>query len=283
MEQDGADDQRTIDEAIEACTQNIRHHRWNSMIVLSGVLGILGLLFWFAIQYSGIEAQALADSRIQKLYEIKSLDTRIQDERRQISEERRRSFQREYLASLNKEFAALSSDQPNKEKEDKIKAQIADAEKRVKREDEDLDRRASGVDKKELELKDLQAQFQKEKPLGVLSPNILLGMVATIALIVGVFTSLYRFHLREITKNEQYKIGFLRVRIAANNNDRLGFQTEVRKALADGAFDFLDGAFSRTRKIESPLPGHPTSDIVTNIVNRIFEEIELALKSKRKD
>lgn len=110
----------------------------------------------------------------------------------------------------------------------------------------------------------------------LLSDSFLLGLVGLIVLIVGVFTSLYRLHLREITKNEQYKLGFLRIHIAAWTSTVEGFQDEVRKTLTEGAFAFAaeESSGSGRKKLESPLPGHPTSDLATIVANQVMERIK---------
>jgi hypothetical protein len=108
--------------------------------------------------------------------------------------------------------------------------------------------------------------------------------IVLIVIVVGVFTAMYRLHLREIAKNEQYKLGFRRIRVAANNAALPGFQSEVRTALTNHAFDSDQepGWFAKRNKIESPLPGHPTTDIATAILNRLLESAEVVFHPKPK-
>jgi hypothetical protein len=105
-------------------------------------------------------------------------------------------------------------------------------------------------------------------------------------LVFGVLMAIYRFHLTEIAKGEHFQLGFLRIRIAANNIAE-GFLSEVRRSLTESAFDYAKPsiAIGKTRKLESPLPGHPTSDIATFILNKVFEQVEVRAiaKSKVKD
>ena len=105
---------------------------------------------------------------------------------------------------------------------------------------------------------------------------ILLVLFAVFTLIFGVTMSIYRFHLNEISKMEHYKIGFLRIRIAANNISE-GFQDEVRKALTESAFTFQSSSsgFKRPKKVDSPLPGHPGVDLTTIILNRLLDGVEI--------
>jgi hypothetical protein len=100
--------------------------------------------------------------------------------------------------------------------------------------------------------------------------------------IFAILTAIYRFHLIEITRNEQMKLGFWRIRIAANN-DEPGFQTEVRRALTHDTFYFQrkDQRTVKGSEVESPLPGHPASDLATDVVNRILELLANALRKPK--
>lgn len=122
-------------------------------------------------------------------------------------------------------------------------------------------------------------RFETASP-STLVTSVVSGMLILISIVIGVLVSLYRFHLMEIARTEHYKIGFLRIRVAAINSSP-GFGSEVRSALTEGAFFFESSKKSRTTKIESPLPGHPTSDISTAIINKVFEAVEVTLKPKR--
>lgn len=97
----------------------------------------------------------------------------------------------------------------------------------------------------------------------------------------GIIISVYRFHLVEITRNEQIKVGFSRIRIAARNSDA-GFQTEVRQALTKDAFSF-DRTIKPAKggKIDSPVPGHPGLDLTTAVLNKILEGVEIVPKKDK--
>lgn len=98
--------------------------------------------------------------------------------------------------------------------------------------------------------------------------------------VISILTALYRLHLKEISKAEQNLIALYRIRIAGNNYSD-GFSTEVRKALTENAFyagDGDKGLFNRTKKVESPVPGHPGSDLVTLVVNKLLENVEIKPK-----
>jgi hypothetical protein len=112
--------------------------------------------------------------------------------------------------------------------------------------------------------------------------TIIFSLLAIFVLVFGVLMSVYRFHLNEISKAEHYKIGFMRIRIAANNNTD-GFQSEVRQSLTERAFAFHSpsGIF-KGKNVESPLPGHPTSDVAAVILDKLLDKIELIEKKVEK-
>jgi len=109
--------------------------------------------------------------------------------------------------------------------------------------------------------------------------NLFKYSLLTFSLIVfGVSISLYRFHLSEMAKSEHHRLAFLRIRVAANNYTSEGFQTEVREALTCRAFEY---AVVKDKKVESPLPGHPGSDITAIVLNKILDNVDVRLKKER--
>lgn len=110
--------------------------------------------------------------------------------------------------------------------------------------------------------------------------SVLYIFSALFLVVFGVLMALYRFHLSEISRAQQYRIGLLRIRIAANNFDKEGFGSEVRQALTQRAFQYSTG---KEKKVESPLPGHPGSDIATLLINKLMDKIDIQAKSKDKD
>jgi hypothetical protein len=101
--------------------------------------------------------------------------------------------------------------------------------------------------------------------------------------IISILTALYRLHLKEISKAEQNLTAFYRIRIAANNMKNEGFGTEVRLALTQNAFyhnaESNSSILGSNKKIESPIPGHPSSDILTAVLNKILDNVEVKPKS----
>jgi hypothetical protein len=95
----------------------------------------------------------------------------------------------------------------------------------------------------------------------------------------GVFTSMYRYHLKEASRYQHYVFGLRRIRIAANNS-KTGFEDVVRQALTDSAFTFESG---KIKKFESPIPGHPTSDLSAMLIQKIFDSIEVKSKKDKSE
>jgi hypothetical protein len=125
-----------------------------------------------------------------------------------------------------------------------------------------------------------EAQISRLKATFSYLPYLFMG---SFVVVFGVLVAIYRFHLVEITKNEQFKLGFGRIRIAANNTSE-GFQTEVRRALTENAFSFeKPRQFSKRKDLESPLPGHSASDLVTAVLNKLLDEVEFIPSKKKSD
>ena len=128
--------------------------------------------------------------------------------------------------------------------------------------------------------KELKAHFTH--PL--MTEAELYGIAAGFVILVSVLVGLYRSHVREIAKNEQYQIGLLRVEAATKMlGDHKAF-SEAREGLIKGAFDVAPESilFRREPKkvVESPLPGHFATDFATSILNKVVEQIEVVLKPR---
>jgi hypothetical protein len=125
------------------------------------------------------------------------------------------------------------------------------------------------------------ASVPDEKAISaLLSSPLVLAILAIFIVVFGVLMSVYRFHLNEVAKAEHYKLGFMRIRIAAHNT-ALGYKTEVRAALTDQAFGFQPATLLfKSKSVESPLPGHPTSDAVALILDKILAKFDLVEKKK---
>ncbi|MGB0834109.1 MAG: hypothetical protein ACPGR2_06300 [Psychrobium sp.] len=111
--------------------------------------------------------------------------------------------------------------------------------------------------------------------------TVLYGLFAIFVIVFGVMMAVYRFHLNEIARAEHYKMGFMRIRVAANNHEKDGFKTEVRESLTVGAFAYQPPSVlssNKEKKVESPLPGHPTSDLSAIVLNKFLEGMEIKKK-----
>lgn len=128
--------------------------------------------------------------------------------------------------------------------------------------------------KEELKLAILKSSTSQKNDL---SSFILYGVFI---LIFGILASFYRFHLKEISRQEHFLLGFHRIRIAAVNSSTK-YDDEVLKALTKDAFYLHTQVQSSKSKLESPLQGHPGSDAATKILNKVLEQIEVTLKPKQ--
>ena len=126
-----------------------------------------------------------------------------------------------------------------------------------------------------------ELDFRKKMIVGEqpdFSSYILYGIFV---LIFGVLTSFYRFFLKEISKQEHYLVGFYRIRVAGNNSTTK-YDDEVKTALTQNAFNYENSLnLKKTSKIESPIPGHPTSDITTILLNKILNQLDFKSKDKK--
>lgn len=98
--------------------------------------------------------------------------------------------------------------------------------------------------------------------------------------IFGIITSFYRYHLKEISKYEHFLFGLYRIRIAANNKD---FPDVITNTLVKDAFSIPESSVlnRKTKKVDSPIPGHPGSDFASAIFNKIADAIDVTIKNKK--
>ncbi|KDC55375.1 hypothetical protein [Pseudoalteromonas sp. S3431] len=110
--------------------------------------------------------------------------------------------------------------------------------------------------------------------------SVLYGLFVIFVVVFGVLMAVYRFHLNEIARSEHYKMGFMRIRVAANNHTDQGFNSEVRESLTNDAFIYNPSTVfsSKDKKVDSPLPGHPSSDLTAIVLNKLLDGIDLKKK-----
>lgn len=82
----------------------------------------------------------------------------------------------------------------------------------------------------------------------------------------GVLMALHRYHLTEISKYEHYKLAFARLNIARSYSDNS--IDHIVSSLTMDAFNFKGGA---SNNVQSPLPGHPTSDLSALLVSKLLD------------
>jgi uncharacterized membrane protein len=105
--------------------------------------------------------------------------------------------------------------------------------------------------------------------------TVIVSLIAATIGFVGISITQYRYHINEASRMEFYFIAFLRIRVAARNIKE-GWKSDVRTALTNGAFNFIPTSKIQKQKseIDSPIPGHPTSDIATAAVNKLISLLE---------
>jgi hypothetical protein len=107
------------------------------------------------------------------------------------------------------------------------------------------------------------------------------GLFAFAFVVFGVLMAVYRFHLGEIAKAEHYKLGFLRIALAGGQAE-FASSIELQLALIRGAFDNQHDKHPK-RSVESPLPGHITTDIATSLLNKIIGSFDIVAKPRSGD
>ena len=107
--------------------------------------------------------------------------------------------------------------------------------------------------------------------------------LALCVIVFGVLMAVYRFHLQEISKAEHLKLGFYRIKIIAEY-DSPSFDDDVKQALVANAFTYAKSSFSGIKqgRFDSPLPGHPATDIGTLVINKIFDTFDIKAEPKQK-
>lgn len=121
----------------------------------------------------------------------------------------------------------------------------------------------------------IESARNSERP--AIETGLITAAAAILSLVLALMVSIYRFHLKEISRTHHFKLGFRRVRIAANNTSE-GFLGEVRTALTIDAFNFEDDRSTKKGRVENPLPGHPTSEITTAVINKILDAVDVIPK-----
>lgn len=269
----------TIDAAIALCDDNIKRHNLSALTTL--IAG--GLLLLIVVALAGASAdlteKGTENQRLNLLNDVLQKQRAFENVTNEIGPFRSEpNAAKDRLTILEKSKPADNAPDEDVKKwqalKDETTTQLSEAEKAL------LEKSNST----RAELEAAKAALAKYTPAPLISKELMLGFVGLSVLIFSVFTGMYRFHQKEIAKNEHHKLGFTRIRIAANNADREGFKDEVRTALTLNAFSVpADSLFGNKEKtVESPVPGHPTSDLAAGIVNKLLEQVEIVLQPKAK-
>lgn len=271
----------TIDHAIELCNENIKKHSIRSTVMLTTLLLVIASFFglnWFIVKNDANN--------------IKAAD-KVQEQFDQLNNSFSKSS--EEFAYLHSYYSKTVTDSITKRFDQFLNAHFDNKIYQYIRKDSTLDntifrpnykfdpkfefeiRRnvsAAMLNDSTLinDLKSLKVAIEPylENNNQYISKNYVYLLYAVFILLIGIVTSFYRFHLKEVSKNEQYRIGFQRIRIAGNNSSTK-YDDYVKYYLSKDAFLF--GNKPSKEMIESPLPGHPSSDIATFGINKIVEEI----------
>lgn len=253
----------SLDAAIEECSQNIRRNLRASLWEAVVTVVLLSLVGYFALSIARLQGEENDQKR-------KALRTEVSD----ITEEVQNLSARLVSAEAELKAATAEATDPKPESSGQqllrfVKSKVARATEDLKAANEQRDKAIENLGK------------HKSPPL--LTDPVLYGVAALFVVLVGLLVGLYRQHVREVTRNEQMRVGFHRIRIAANNAHLPGFGSEVRVSLTQGAFEAnRDEGASKSKRVDSPLPGHPGSDFSSAIVNRLFEQVDIVLKPKPK-
>lgn len=109
------------------------------------------------------------------------------------------------------------------------------------------------------------------------SPSAIITLAAFSVVAFGVLMALHRYHLTEISKYEHYKLAFARLNIARSYSENA--VDHIVSSLTDGAFDFKSSSKS---SVQSPLPGHPTSDLSALLVSKLLDNAKASQTTANK-
>ncbi len=263
-------EQNTIDTAIINCSDKIKEHRVQANFFL-GFL-IVFVLGYIAVSYTLFSHDTAThfDITTFELANQKAIEAyKLYNETNNLVEEN--------ISNTNI-LIELINHTKNKKDLDSLFKYVGEHNKIMNDFRNDLNEVSYGIDTSIAITKKLARKLREEKiPENKLEMNMFYYLLYALFIIIfGVLTSFYRYHLKEISKLEQYYFGFLRIRIAGNNS-LTGYDDLVKDSLTRDAFTFE----SPSKKITSPVPGHPGSDILTNFLNKLLDKFELTPKKHK--
>jgi hypothetical protein len=252
--------QPTIDDAIESCRANISRHTKAPLIELLAAL-ILAVLIVASLLLLGKLELEHRNNSMTNAYVLLAPILAETGGRLQLLEKKLAQTERTIDSNGNPDYL--------KRLAEKKKELVAELE---------------ALREKDLEIRNRGMSIQaKRAETPILAEHLIYGAGAILILIIALLVGIYRMHLTEISKNEQFKLALHRIRIAANNAHSPGFDSEVRCALTQDAFSVYveEKSWFTRRKIESPVRGLPSSDLATSIINRILDEVDIVVQPKK--
>lgn len=251
---------RSIDSSIAHCEQSIRSHRLSSVIEIVIGICLVVLVFSCIFLLARLEGQSRDNVRralIMSLYEAEKVSHTASMRVEEIEKE---------LQKLDATIQAPNL-APGVKAELEKKYSAAEYEAKAARD---------ASTKSEGSKREVEKRLNEHESTPVVTEAATYSGSALFVVLLGVITSLYRYRLRQVAKFEHYMFGLMRIRVAANNVNRRGFQTEVRTSLTLGAFDTPteDLPFGRRRSAENPFPGHLGSELAWSLSHAVIERLE---------
>ncbi|QQS04462.1 MAG: hypothetical protein IPK50_19555 [Fibrobacterota bacterium] len=77
--------------------------------------------------------------------------------------------------------------------------------------------------------------------------KVIICLILAAISLIGIFIAHYRFHVNEAAKMDDYRIAFLRIRVAGRNYQK-GWGSEVRTALTEDAFKLTKNEPKKSKK-----------------------------------
>jgi len=102
-----------------------------------------------------------------------------------------------------------------------------------------------------------------------------LGLLSLTLIGSGALAGQGRYYAKLAARFDLYATSFLRVRVAALNQEA-GYNEDIRRALLTDLFKVPEAPSSR--RIKSPAPGHPGSDLAAALMNKLVDNIDLSLR-----
>jgi hypothetical protein len=254
----------TINEAIGWCEVAIKAHRRTAgtlMIILGIVLGIFAFSFYYTVSLNNHNAVAIGsyvkrvDSLQADLAETQlKFGLSVQQFRAVVDSAAKIPFMQKHAYDSNSFIGSLIVFNNRSESSRRHYDEV---------------------------IRGLQSTNESlDKDIVPLDKSVLFIFYGVLIFAIGLLTSFYRFQIKEIAKYEQSRLALSRIRIAGNNYQN-GFADIVRQTLVKEAFAHTaEPLGSKKGKIDSPIPGHPTADLATLLINKIFESVEFKAVSK---